>query len=37
VRIQGGPNRGRIEIEYFGPEDLDRLSQLILTSPGVLG
>jgi ParB family chromosome partitioning protein len=30
VRIQGGANRGRIEIEYFGEEDLRRLSEILL-------
>jgi ParB family chromosome partitioning protein len=30
VRIEGGAERGRIEIDYFGPEDLDRLSRTIL-------
>lgn len=30
VRIEGGSERGRIEIDYFGPEDLDRLSRTIL-------
>lgn len=30
VRIVGNGPRGRIEIEYFGPEDLHRLSQVIL-------
>ncbi len=30
VRLVGGPARGRIEIDYFGPDDLDRVSALIL-------
>lgn len=30
VRIAGGPERGRFEIEYFGAEDLDRISGLLL-------
>jgi ParB family chromosome partitioning protein len=30
VRIQGDGRRGRIEIEYFGEEDLGRLSGLLL-------
>jgi len=30
VRIQGNANRGRIEIEYFGEEDLRRLSGILL-------
>ena len=30
VRIVGGPGRGRIEIEYFGPEDLGRIASAIL-------
>ena len=30
VRIEGGGERGRIEIDYYGPEDLDRLSRTIL-------
>jgi len=30
VRIEGGPSRGRIEIDYYGPEDLDRLARTIL-------
>jgi ParB family chromosome partitioning protein len=30
VRIQGDAGRGRIEIEYFGDEDLRRLSRLLL-------
>jgi len=30
VRIAGGPGRGRIEIEYFGPEDLGRIASAIL-------
>jgi ParB family chromosome partitioning protein len=30
VRIEGGAERGRIEIDYYGAEDLDRLSRLIL-------
>ena len=30
VRIQGSAERGRIEIEFFGAEDLDRISRLLL-------
>jgi ParB family chromosome partitioning protein len=30
VRIQGSRGRGRIEIDYFGPEDLDRIVKRIL-------
>jgi ParB family chromosome partitioning protein len=30
VRIQGSGERGRIEIEYFGAEDLDRITRLLL-------
>jgi len=30
VRIEGGSERGRIEIDYYGPEDLDRLTRTIL-------
>jgi ParB family chromosome partitioning protein len=30
VRIEGGSERGRIEIAYYGPEDLDRLTRTIL-------
>jgi len=30
VRVTGTAQRGRIEIEYFGPEDLDRLAKRIL-------
>jgi ParB family chromosome partitioning protein len=30
VRIQGGAERGRIEIEYFGQEDLQRLTGILL-------
>jgi ParB family chromosome partitioning protein len=30
VRIKGDEARGRIEIEYFGGEDLDRISELLL-------
>jgi len=30
VRIEGGTERGRIAIDYYGPEDLDRLSRTIL-------
>jgi len=34
VRIQGTPARGRIEIEYFSSEDLDRISGVLLDAPG---
>jgi ParB family chromosome partitioning protein len=30
VRIVGQPARGRIEIDYFGPEDLHRVTSVIL-------
>ena len=30
VKIQGAASRGRIEIEYFGEEDLQRLTSLLL-------
>jgi ParB family chromosome partitioning protein len=30
VRIKGDDTRGRIEIEYFGAEDLERISDLLL-------
>jgi ParB family chromosome partitioning protein len=30
VRIKGSEARGRIEIEYFGGEDLERISELLL-------
>jgi ParB family chromosome partitioning protein len=30
VKIVGGPGRGRIEIEYFGSEDLGRIASAIL-------
>jgi len=30
VRIVGGPGRGRIEIEYFGAEDLSRIAGALL-------
>lgn len=30
VRIEGGSERGRIEIDYYGPEDLGRLTRTIL-------
>ena len=30
VRINGHAERGRIEIEYFGAEDLERLSEMLL-------
>jgi ParB family chromosome partitioning protein len=30
VRIQGGAERGRIEIQYFGEEDLRRLTAILL-------
>ncbi|MBW2313527.1 MAG: hypothetical protein JRH10_04975 [Deltaproteobacteria bacterium] len=30
VRIVGGPGRGRIEIEYFGAEDLGRIASAML-------
>ncbi len=30
VRLQGTPARGRLEIDFFGPEELHRISQIIL-------
>ncbi|CAG0978294.1 Chromosome-partitioning protein Spo0J [Gammaproteobacteria bacterium] len=30
VRVQGSASRGRIEIDYFGPEDLHRIAKRIL-------
>jgi len=30
VRVKGDPERGRIEIEYFGAEDLDRITGVLL-------
>jgi len=33
VRIRGSAARGRIEIDYFGPEELHRISEIILDSP----
>ncbi len=30
IRIQGGADRGRIEIEYFGEEDLRRITGILL-------
>ena len=33
VRIRGSAARGRIEIDYFGPEELQRISEIILDSP----
>lgn len=33
VRLRGSASRGRIEIEYFGPEELHRLVELILGEP----
>jgi ParB family chromosome partitioning protein len=30
VRISGGASRGRLEIEFYGPEELDRISSSIL-------
>ena len=30
VRIQGDANRGRVEIEYFGDEDLRRITGILL-------
>ncbi len=31
VKIVGGPKRGKIEISYFSPEDLNRVYELIVT------
>jgi hypothetical protein len=33
VRIHGSTERGRLEIEYFGTEDLDRITGLLLEGP----
>jgi ParB family chromosome partitioning protein len=30
VRVKGDGHRGRIEVEYFGPDDFERLSDLLL-------
>jgi ParB family chromosome partitioning protein len=30
VRLVGGPARGRLEIDYFGPEDLHRVTSVVL-------
>ena len=30
VRVKGSAERGRVEIEYFGPEDFDRISGVLL-------
>ena len=30
VRIEGGLERGRIEIDYFGAEDLERVAELVM-------
>jgi ParB family chromosome partitioning protein len=30
IRIQGDGSRGRVEIEYFGPEDLQRITGILL-------
>ena len=30
VRIQGDASRGRVEIEYFGGEDLQRIAEVLL-------
>jgi ParB family chromosome partitioning protein len=30
VRLRGSASRGRIEIDYFGPEELDRICEIIL-------
>jgi hypothetical protein len=30
VRIQGDASRGRVEIEYFGGEDLQRIAGILL-------
>jgi len=34
VRLQGDARRGRIEIEFFGPEDLQRIAGLLLDGGG---
>ena len=33
IRLRGSAERGRIEIEYFGKEDLDRISRILLEGP----
>jgi ParB family chromosome partitioning protein len=33
VRIRGSSSRGRIEIDYFGSEELHRISEIILETP----
>lgn len=33
IRLRGNADRGRIEIEYFGKEDLDRISRILLEGP----
>jgi ParB-like chromosome segregation protein Spo0J len=30
VRLVGTPSRGRLEVEFFGPEELHRVTQVIL-------
>ena len=34
VRIKGDGERGRIEVEYYGAEDFDRLTGMLLGEPG---
>ena len=33
VRISGGNDRGKIEISYYTPDDLDRIAELVLGNP----
>ena len=33
IRLRGNTERGRIEIEYFGKEDLNRISRILLEGP----
>jgi ParB family chromosome partitioning protein len=33
VRIQGSPQRGTIEIEFYGPEELNRITSALLSDP----
>jgi ParB family chromosome partitioning protein len=34
VRIVGSPKRGRVELEYYSPEELDRIYQLLVRAGG---
>ena len=33
IRLRGTAERGRLEIEYFGKDDLDRISRILLEGP----